>query len=78
MTVVLTESDDEEVHPFEAVECECEDFHDRLKNIRCKTPEQHRCRHIREAIMFHHFASRVEPVEAKQESLAAYAAPADD
>ncbi|WP_408956674.1 hypothetical protein [Natrinema sp. 74] len=76
--VVLTEADENEVHPWEEVECECEDYHDRLTSIHHKTPEEHRCRHIREAIMFHHFAQRVEPVEAKQESLSAFTATADD
>lgn len=61
-TVKLIESGEDEVRPWESVECECEEYQSNETNPRISGVDE-RCRHIREAIMHHHFAQRVSAVE---------------
>lgn len=58
MTVALTV---EHGVPVEA-ECECEEYA-RLESHPMISGPDERCKHIREAEMYHHFKRRVSPVE---------------
>lgn len=44
------------------VKCECEEFSKLQRAVTLETMAEQKCRHVREAEMFHHFSKRVEPV----------------
>ena len=44
-------------------ECECEEWTKNQANPMLQTPNQKKCRHIREAEMYHHYADRVSPIQ---------------
>jgi hypothetical protein len=43
--------------------CECEEWTKNQSNPMLQTLNQKKCRHIREAEMYHHFADRVSPAQ---------------
>ena len=45
--------------------CECEEWSKNQADVMLKTQKEERCRHIREAEMFHHFKGKVQPVETE-------------
>lgn len=58
MTVTLTI---ESGVPTEA-ECECEGFAANQRDVMRQTMAEEKCRHIREAEMYHYYGQRVTPV----------------
>ncbi|MFC7232972.1 hypothetical protein ACFQMM_23240 [Saliphagus sp. GCM10025308] len=58
MTVTMTV---ENGVPVEC-ECECEEFAKLQRAVTLETADEQKCRHVREAEMFHHFERRVTPV----------------
>lgn len=62
-TVTLVKSPEEAVRPWDDVSCECEEWTKNQQNVMRQTPDEEKCRHIREAEMYHHYEQKVTPVE---------------
>lgn len=61
--VTLKRGDSDELRPWSHALCECEAYHKAAKSPLNQTPESKRCKHIREAELFHVFAERVTPID---------------
>lgn len=61
--VKLIEAPEDAVRPFDDAECECEEFARLATNVHAQTHAEKKCRHIREAELFHHYRQRVEPAK---------------
>ena len=64
MTVTFVEAPEDMPRPWESIHFECEEYQMQVQNPRLFNDEK-KCRHIREAEMYHHFADRVSLVEDK-------------
>lgn len=62
MTVTFVEAPEDVPRPWDSVECECEEFGKAQQNV-LKSTDEEKCRHIREAEMFHHYKQKVSPVK---------------
>jgi hypothetical protein len=62
MTVTFEMAPDDAPRPWDSVECECEEFGKGQQNV-LKSTDDKKCRHIREAEMYHHYEQKVTPVE---------------
>jgi len=63
MTVTFEKAPDDVPRPWDSVECECEEFAKKQANPMLQTIAEKKCRHIREAEMYHHFRNKVETIE---------------
>lgn len=61
--VLLVESPEGAVRPWESIECECEEWTKNQANPMLQTLNDKKCRHIREAEMYHHYRKKVQPVK---------------
>ncbi|MGM0387888.1 MAG: hypothetical protein ACQEP0_05080 [Natrinema limicola] len=60
--VVLVEATDDVPRPWDEVRCECEEWAQNQRNVMLQTTDETKCRHIREAEMYHYYGQRVTPV----------------
>ncbi|GAB3680483.1 hypothetical protein GCM10028857_03260 [Salinarchaeum chitinilyticum] len=58
--VVLIEAENG-VRQWDETACGCEEYHELSVDPRKKSPEEQRCKHIRQAILYHQLNQKVEP-----------------
>lgn len=63
MSVTFEEAPEGEPRPWDSFECECEEFAKKQANPMLQTIAEKKCRHIREAEMYHIYREKVQPVE---------------
>lgn len=62
-TVTFMEAPEDAPRPWDDFSCECEEFAQKQGSPFVQTIQEKKCRHVREAEMYAHYADKVEPID---------------